>query len=381
VLKVGSTGGIGAGKSEVASRLAALGAVVIDADVLAREAVARDTPGLAEVVAAFGPAVLTPAGDLDRPALGRAVFGDAAARRRLESIIHPRVRARTAELTAAAPPDAIVVNDVPLLVESGLAPTYHFVLVVAAPAALRAERLARRSGLTGDEVRARMRAQASDEQRAAVADAVLENDGTLDDLLRRVDALWAERLVPYERNLRERRPARPAAATVPYDPTWPAQYERIAARVAHAAGAAVRSLDHVGPTAVPGLPAPDVVDIQLGVADMAAADAIGDALTGAGLPRVPGNWVDPAPDGRSRADTWVKRLHAAADPGRAVNLHVRVAGSPPWRHALMMRDYLRSGREALARYAEATEPWREETLAPMREWAERTGWAAGPGGG
>ena len=141
MLIVGLTGGIGAGKSAVAARLAAHGALVIDSDRLAREVVQPGTGGLAEVVAAFGPDVLTADGSLDRPALGRRVFGDEAARRRLESIVHPRVRARTAELVAAAPPDAVVVNDVPLLVEAGLAGAYQVVIVVLADEAVRVDRL------------------------------------------------------------------------------------------------------------------------------------------------------------------------------------------------------------------------------------------------
>src|SRR5438034_11645398 len=128
MLMVGLTGGIGAGKSAVAARLAAHGAVVIDADRLARAAVAPGSAGLAEVVAAFGPDVLGPDGALDRPALGRLVFADESKRRRLEQIVHPYVRARTAELVAAAPADAVVVNDVPLLVEAGLAGAYDVVV-------------------------------------------------------------------------------------------------------------------------------------------------------------------------------------------------------------------------------------------------------------
>ena len=127
VLKVGLTGGIGAGKSAVAKRLAERGAVIIDADRLAREVVSAGTDGLAEVVAAFGPGVVGADGELDRPALGQRVFADPAARKQLEGIIHPRVRARTAELTAGAPDDAVVVNDVPLLVETGLSASYHLV--------------------------------------------------------------------------------------------------------------------------------------------------------------------------------------------------------------------------------------------------------------
>jgi len=196
MLMVGLTGGIGAGKSAVAARLAELGAVVIDADQLARAVVAPGTEGLAEVVAAFGAGILAPDGALDRPALGRVVFDDPDARHRLEAIIHPRVRARTAELVAAAAPDAIVVNDVPLLVETGIAAGYDLVVVVLADEAVRVERLVRDRGMTAEQALARIRAQATDEQRRAVADVVLINEGSLDELRAQVDAAWHERLLP-----------------------------------------------------------------------------------------------------------------------------------------------------------------------------------------
>jgi dephospho-CoA kinase len=196
MLMVGLTGGIGAGKSAVAARLASLGAVVIDADAVAREVVAPGTDGLAEVVAAFGSGVLAPDGGLDRPALGRVVFGDEAARRRLESIIHPRVRARSADLIAAAPPDAVVVNDVPLLVEAGYRDRFQLVIVVQAPLEVRIERLARDRGMSRAEAESRIAAQATDEQRRAAADVVIDNDATLDDLRARVDAVWADVVLP-----------------------------------------------------------------------------------------------------------------------------------------------------------------------------------------
>jgi dephospho-CoA kinase len=193
---VGLTGGIGSGKSAVARRLAELGAVVIDSDRLAREAVAPGTDGLAEVVARFGTQVLGPDGALDRAALGRVVFGDEAARRDLEAIIHPRVRARTAELAAAAPADAVLVNDVPLLIEAGLAGRYELVVVVFADEATRVARLARDRAMTESEARARIAAQATDEQRRAAADVAIVNDGTLDDLRAAVDEVWRTRLRP-----------------------------------------------------------------------------------------------------------------------------------------------------------------------------------------
>jgi dephospho-CoA kinase len=199
VLMVGLSGGIGAGKSVVAERLAELGAVVIDADRLAREVVRPGTDGLAEVVAAFGTGVLGPDGALDRPALGRLVFADDEARRRLEGIIHPRVRARTAELVAAAPPDAVVVNDVPLLVEAGLAAGYEIVIMVIADEETRVRRLLATRGMTEAEARSRIRAQATDDQRREVADVVIENDGTVAELRDKVDAVWQERLLPAAR--------------------------------------------------------------------------------------------------------------------------------------------------------------------------------------
>lgn len=190
---IGLTGGIGSGKSAVAQRLAELGAVIIDSDRLAREVVAPGTPGLSEVVGAFGQSVLAPDGSLDRPALGRLVFGDDAARKRLEGIIHPLVRQRAIELAQAAPPDAVVVNDVPLLVEAGLASQYELVIVVFAAESTRIDRLVRDRGMTREEAQSRIAAQATDEQRHAVADIEIYNDGTLEELRSQVDSVW-ERL-------------------------------------------------------------------------------------------------------------------------------------------------------------------------------------------
>jgi dephospho-CoA kinase len=193
VLKVGLTGGIGAGKSEVARLLADRGAVVIDADRLAREAVQPGTPGLDDVVEEFGPELLLPDGSLDRAALGRLVFADDDRRGVLEAIVHPYVGRRSRELIAAAPPDAIVVYDVPLLVEKSLQDDYDVVVVLEAPEDVRLGRLADSRGMSAEEARSRMAAQASDDERRAVADVVLANDGDLEDLARQVDSLW-ERL-------------------------------------------------------------------------------------------------------------------------------------------------------------------------------------------
>jgi dephospho-CoA kinase len=392
MLMVGLTGGIGAGKSAVSRRLARRGAVVIDSDVLAREVVAPGTEGVAEIVAVFGADILGADGGLDRPALGARVFGDAQARRRLEEIIHPRVRARTAELVAAVAPSAVVVNDVPLLVEVGLAPTYHLVVVVEADPDVRVGRLVDTRGMTPEAARARIAAQTDDDHRRAAADVLIRNDAGLGELDSGLDALWQGRLVPYEENMRLRRPAAvdPRLRIVAPDDTWPRQADRLAARIRHALGGDA-VVEHIGSTAVPGLPAKDVIDLQLVVPSLATADEVADRLAAAGLPRRPGTWYDNA---RGRpGQTWPKRLHASADPGRAVNLHVRAADSPGRRCALLMRDHLRALPAArdgylaakrgwaaahllTADYAAAKEPWFDTAAAAAETWAAETGWTA-----
>lgn len=195
MLRIGLTGGIGSGKSTVAALLVERGAHLVDADRIAREVVEPGTPGLAAVVEAFGPGVLTAEGALDRPALAAVVFADPQQRARLDGVVHPLVRARAAELVAAAPPGAVVVQDVPLLVETGQAAAFDLVLVVRAPLELRLERLVER-GMTEDDARARIAGQATDEQRAAVADVVLDNAGSRADLADQVARFWAERVEP-----------------------------------------------------------------------------------------------------------------------------------------------------------------------------------------
>jgi dephospho-CoA kinase len=187
---VGLTGGIGSGKSAVAALLRERGAIIIDSDRLAREVVEPGTPGLAQVIAEFGPSIVASDGSLDRPAMGRVVFGDPGARKRLERIIHPLVRARAAELAAAAPPEAVVVNDVPLLIEAGLVGQYEAVIIVFAPAELRIARLINDRGMSRPEAESRIAAQATDEQRHAVGGIEIVNDGTLEDLAAQVDLVW-----------------------------------------------------------------------------------------------------------------------------------------------------------------------------------------------
>ncbi|MEU8344202.1 dephospho-CoA kinase [Actinomadura meyerae] len=190
MLKVGLTGGIGSGKSEVAALLDAHGAMIIDADKIAREVVEPGTPGLAAVVAEFGEDVLLPSGALDREKVGRIVFADPDRLAALNAIVHPLVGERMQELMDAAPGDAVVVYDVPLLAENGLAPMYDEVVVVDAPEETQLDRLTSRRGMTEEDARARMANQASRAERRAVATHVIDNSGTLDDLKAQVDALW-----------------------------------------------------------------------------------------------------------------------------------------------------------------------------------------------
>ncbi|MFE4533922.1 dephospho-CoA kinase [Streptomyces scopuliridis] len=190
MLRLGLTGGIGAGKSEVSRLLTSYGAVLIDSDRIAREVVEPGTPGLAAVVAEFGPEVLAPDGGLDRPRLGAIVFGDPDRLRALNAIVHPLVRARSAELETAAGPDSIVVHDVPLLVENGMEALYDLVIVVDAAPETQLDRLVRLRGMAESEARKRMAAQATRERRRAAADVVIDNDGPLEQLEPQVRRVW-----------------------------------------------------------------------------------------------------------------------------------------------------------------------------------------------
>ncbi len=192
MFRVGLTGGIGAGKSEVSRGLAAQGAIVIDADLIAREVVAPGTEGLAEVISSFGPALLGPDGGLDRAALAEIVFADPEKLARLNSIVHPRVGARMRALEEMAGPGSVVVHDVPLIAENGLASGYDLVVVVDVPTRIQLDRLVRLRGMSREQAKARMAAQANREDRLAIAGIVVDNSGSLAELDRQVGELWAE---------------------------------------------------------------------------------------------------------------------------------------------------------------------------------------------
>jgi dephospho-CoA kinase len=189
-MRVGLTGGVASGKSTVSEMLRELGAVVVDADVLAREVVEPGTSGFDAVVAAFGPEIVASDGGLDRARLGAVVFADPDKRATLESIIHPRVRARAAEIEAAAPPGAVVVHDIPLLVETGQSDAFDAVIVVDLPVEVQVERAMGERGWSEDEARSRIAAQATREQRLAVATYVVDNTGTREDLRHQVTEVF-----------------------------------------------------------------------------------------------------------------------------------------------------------------------------------------------
>lgn len=315
MLRVGLTGGIGAGKSTVASELAGQGAVVVDSDKIAREVVEPGTDGLAAVVEAFGEDVLDADGRLDRPALGRIVFGDDEARATLNGILHPRIGARTAELVADAPDDTVLVHDVPLLVENGMGAAFALVIVVDAPEDVRVERLGETRGMSADDARSRIRAQATTEARRAAADVWIDNVGSEDDVRARVRELWAQRLVPYEAALRSGTATPWPDEVVDPDPTWPEQARRLAARVALAGQQHVDRVEHVGPTSVPDLPAPDLVDLLVVTTPDADDAELTRLLAGSGFPTTAG--ADPARPVRLVLGDGDSGLLAARDAARA----------------------------------------------------------------
>ncbi len=390
MLRVGLTGGIGSGKSTVAARLAQRGAWIVDSDGIAREVVAPGTAGLRAVVDEFGAGIRTEDGELDRLALAARVFNDADARGRLNAIVHPLVAARSAELIATAPSDAVVVQDVPLLVEAGLAAGFSLVVVVHADAEVRVGRLVEQRGMAKPDAAARIAAQATDQQRRAAADAWLDNSGSRARTFAAVDQLWTQRLVPFEDNLRHRRraPRTTAPVLVVPDETWPQQAQRVIARIGVVAGRRAHRIDHIGSTAVPGLDAKDVLDVQVVVADLEAAKRLADDLSAVGLVRPAGRWCDNARDGTTRD----KAMAANADPARAVNCHIRTADSPTWRETLLLRDWLRAHPAGVREYAElkhrlvaqqwdsidayatAKTPFVSSALDRAQLWATRTGW-------
>jgi len=402
MLRIGLTGGIGAGKSALSATFAECGGIIVDGDVIAREVVQPGTEGLASLVEAFGDDILLPDGSLDRPALAAKAFRDDDARQKLNGIVHPLVAKRRAEIIAAVSEDAVVVEDIPLLVESGMAPLFPLVVVVHSDVELRVRRLVELRGMSEEDARARIAAQADDEQRRAVADIWLDNSGSQADLVQRARDVWHNRILPFAHNLTQCQIVRAPARLVPVDPTWPDQARRIVARLKTACGHKALRVDHIGSTAVPEFDAKDVIDIQITVESLAVADELAESLLSAGYPRIERITEDVAkPDARSTvgrydhsddAALWGKRIHASADPGRPTNVHIRVDGWPNQQFALLFVDWLvanpdvradyvavkrgaeNQGKGDTALYVAAKEPWFLDAYRRAWGWADSTGW-------
>jgi dephospho-CoA kinase len=385
MLRIGLTGGIGAGKSTVSATFSECGGIIVDGDVIAREVVEPGTDGLAQLVEAFGEDILLPDGALNRPALAAKAFVDDERRAKLNGIVHPLVGRRRQEIIDAVHDDAVVVEDIPLLVETGMAPMFPLVVVVTAPVEVRVTRLVQQRGMDEADARARIKAQASEEQRRAIADVLLDNSGSQGELIEKARDLWYNRVLPLAHNIRTRQPVSTAPELVPYNPDWPNDAHRIMKRIQTACGSKALRVDHIGSTAVEGMDAKDVIDIQVTVASLDVADELAESLADDGYPRRPQITSD-VPHSADPA-LWQKRLHGAADPGRPANVHIRVDGWPNQRFALMFvdwlkanlgvqQDYLTAKRAAQAAqdYTEAKEPWFLDAYGRAQEWAETTGW-------
>jgi dephospho-CoA kinase len=384
MLRIGLTGGIGAGKSTVSATFAECGGIVVDGDVIAREVVEPGTEGLAQLVNTFGDDILLPDGALNRPALAAKAFADDEKRATLNGIVHPLVAHRREEILAAVHDDAVVVEDIPLLVETGLAPMFPLVVVVTADIETRVSRVVKR-GMDEPDARARIKAQAPEEQRRAIADVLLDNSGSEAELVESARDLWFNRILPLAHNIRTRQCAPRNYALEPYRPSWPEDARRIVNRIQMACGAKALRVDHIGSTAVPGMDAKDIIDIQITVVSLDVADELNDPLANVGYPRVERITADsPHTDDSNR---WLKRFHCAADPGRPANVHIRVDGWPGQRFALLFRDWLSANagvqqdflaakRRALSTldYAQAKEPWFADIYPRAWEWAATTGW-------
>lgn len=343
MLWVGLSGGIGSGKSTVSARLARRGALVIDADLIAREAVEPGRPALQEILQRFGARVRASSGGLDRAALATIVFADPQARRDLEAITHPWILERTRELLDAAPEDAVVVHDIPLLVELGRAADYALTVIVSVSEQERLRRLVQTRGIDPQAARARIGAQATDEQRVAAADVLLDNEGTLQDLHARVDRLWHERLLPFELALRSDvvSQSSEALADVESSTRLAGDAARVLERLRQAFGDSMIRGDHLRSASAPGPVATDVVELQVVVPELAALDLpqVRDRLRQRGLLVLADRGKDrmrqqPEPSSADHPSAWPERMIATADPGRVVHCYVRPVASPAWRRAL-----------------------------------------------
>lgn len=383
MLRIGLTGGIGAGKSTVSRAFAECGGVIVDGDVISREVVQPGSEGLAALVDEFGHDILLPDGALNRPALAAKAFAEEARRVKLNEIVHPLVARRRAEIVAAVSEDQVIVEDIPLLVESKMAPLFPLVVVVHADADERLARLTGQRGMDEADARARIAAQATEEQRREVADVWLDNSGTEGELVEKARDLWYGRIVPFAHNVATATPAADPRALVAADPSWPAQAARIAARLNTACGHRAVRIDHIGSTAVADMDARDIIDMQLTVASLDVAGELTDNLLQAGYPVVGAIIADPGYDSNA---LWPKRFHASADPGRPTHIHIRADGAPNQRFALLFVDWLTANSGVRADYlavkrsgdASAVARWFAEAHPRASAWAQATGWTPRP---
>lgn len=386
MLRIGLTGGIGAGKSTVSRAFADCGAVIVDGDVISREVVEPGTEGLAALVDHFGMEILHADGALDRPALAAKAFIDEQQRAKLNAIVHPLVAKRRAEIVAAVAHDEVVVEDIPLLVESQMAPLFPLVVVVHADESVRLRRLVEQRGMDEADALARIAAQANEAQRRKVADVWLDNTGSEGQLVAQARELWSGRILPFAHNLALRTPAPNPAGLVPADPTWPDQAARIRARLAIHCGHRALRIDHIGSTAITGMDARDIIDLQVTVPAIQTADELADDLLRAGYPRVVSITADRGYGDSNRLSD--KRFHASADPGRPTHVHIRADGDPNQRFALLFVDWLQANAAVRADYLAVKRRADADQTAVMRwlgdahqragAWAEGTGWSPRP---
>jgi dephospho-CoA kinase len=381
MLRIGLTGGIGAGKSTVSATFAECGGVIVDGDVISREVVQPGTEGLTALVDHFGADILLPDGALNRPALAAKAFIDEQQRAKLNAIVHPLVAKRRAEIVAAVSEDEVVVEDIPLLVESQMAPLFPLVVVVHADADERLRRLVGQRGMHEADARARIAAQAQEEHRRRVADVWLDNSGSPAELIEKARELWFGRILPFAHNLTTRTPAARPHDLVAADPAWADQAARIRARLNTTCGHRALCIDHIGSTAVAGLDARDVIDIQITVASMQVADELAGDLLRTGYPLVESVTADRRFDGAE--GLWPKRFHASADPGRPTHIHLRVDGEPNQRFALLFVDWLNANPGVRKDYldvkrtgdGDAITRWFTDAYPRAWAWAQGTDWA------
>ncbi|WP_168702233.1 dephospho-CoA kinase [Gordonia paraffinivorans] len=298
MIRLGLTGGIGAGKSTVAKTFVERGAYIIDADKIAREVVEPGTEGLEKLVEAFGSDILSADGSLDRPALAAKTFVDEESRKKLNAITHPLIGARTQELLEAAPEDAVVVQDIPLLVENHTAPFFHLVVIVHADEDVRLHRLTTMRGVDEADARARIAAQATEEQRRAVADVWLDNSGTPEELAAAAAEVWDRRLVPFEANVRARRAAEPDPELIALEPNPDGPSARVVNRLWAIAGERAAAVEVVDA---------EKVQLRIVARDGAAAEQLTDLLAVGGFaPAEPG-------------------VYRSCDPGRPATVVVETA--------------------------------------------------------